>query len=107
MSAALTAGAGATTQHFKHMVDAILRTNSGFMHVVDTPRTQLTDPETVICLGDRDLDLGRTHAASDLMRQINGSQRTQRCASGPPGGAALVTLKTACRRKAFTTTCNV
>jgi hypothetical protein len=40
------------------------------MHDVDTLRSQLTDPETVISLGDRDLDLGRTHAASDLMRQI-------------------------------------
>jgi hypothetical protein len=52
------------------MVDGILRTNSGFMHDVDTLRSRLTDPETVISLGDRDLQLGRTHAASDLMRQI-------------------------------------
>ena len=36
------------------MVDGILRTNSGFMHDVDTLRSQLTDPETVISLGDRD-----------------------------------------------------
>src|ERR1700736_1500936 len=61
---------GCTTQHSKHMVEGFLRTNSGFMHDVDTIRSQLTDPETVISLGDRDVDLGRTHAASDLMRQI-------------------------------------
>jgi hypothetical protein len=48
------------------MVDGILGTNSGFKHDVDTVRNQWTDPETVISLGDRDVDLGRTHA-SDWM----------------------------------------
>jgi len=47
------------------MVDGILRTNSGH------PLNSGKEPGKIISLGDPDADLGRTHAASDLMRRMN------------------------------------
>src|SRR5271154_1191300 len=82
---------GCTTQHSKDMVDGILRTNSGFMHDVDTLRSQLTGPETGYFLGRSRPGFGpnacclRSDAANKVFR-LHRSQGRQR--SHPDRGEA-------------------
>src|ERR1700737_3996123 len=81
---------GCTTQHSKHMVEGILRTNSGFIHD-GHPSKSVDRSRNGYFLGRSRRGSGpnacclQSDAANKVFR-LPGSQGRQRCASGPPGG---------------------